>query len=68
MTLLVSDGKAEEGQHKIEVELKSIAGGKSSKATLTYSQPAMMKKIDQLVITLPRLSSRLGAARPRDSE
>ncbi len=44
MTLLVSDGKAEEGQHKIEVELKSIADGKSSKATLTYSQPAMMKK------------------------
>ncbi len=44
MTVFVSDAKAEEGEHKIELELKPIAGGKSSNATLTYSQPAMPKK------------------------
>jgi len=43
-TMFVSDGKAEEEEHKIELEPKPIAGGKSSNATLTYSQPAMPKK------------------------
>jgi hypothetical protein len=44
MTVFVSDGKAEKEEHKIELELKPSAGGQSSNATLTYSQPAMPEK------------------------
>ena len=44
MTVFVSDGKAEKEEYKIELELKPTAGGQSSNATLTYSQPAMPKK------------------------
>ena len=44
MTVFVSNGKAEKEEHKIEFELKPSAGGQSSNATLTYSQPAMPEK------------------------
>jgi hypothetical protein len=44
MTVFVSDGNGEKEEHKIELELKPTAGGQSSNATLTYSQPARPKK------------------------